>query len=79
MTGGDPRLLRKIAFDDMPRDDCRCRESEQGSACLWSARECRNGSDRREIVTDDCAAAVEWVLMLSPLLSCELLVCRNHA
>ena len=69
----------QIAFNDMPRDYSQIRESEQGSASPWSAQYCCNGSDGRQIVTNDRTPAVEYVEVLCPVLSCELLVGRNHA
>jgi len=70
--------LWQIAFNNMPRNESQIRESEQRSASLWSAQYCGNDSDGGQIVSDDRTRAVDWVQVLCPVSSCELLVCRNH-
>jgi hypothetical protein len=79
MTGGDARLLKKIAFRDMPGNDNCLRQSKQRSASLWLTQYRRSGSRQgQKVSTDDRGPAIEWIEMLGPLLSCEFLVGRNH-
>jgi len=61
-----------------PVNESQIRESEQRSASLWSAQYCGNDSDGGQIVSDDRTRAVDWVQVLCPVSSCELLVRRNH-
>ena len=79
MAGGDTRLLKKIAFRDMPGNDNRLRQSKQRSASLWLTQYRRSGSrERQKVPSNDRGPAIEWIEMLGTLLSCEFLVGRNH-
>jgi hypothetical protein len=71
-------VSRQIAFNDMARRNCRIRQSKQCSASLRSAKYRCNDSGGDQIVTGDSTPTVDWVEVVSPVLSCEFLVGRNH-
>jgi hypothetical protein len=60
----DTRLLKKIAFNEMPRDKNHLRDSKQRSAQPWSTRYRCKCSDEWQVVTNHRARAVEWVEVL---------------
>jgi len=78
MTGQVTQGPRQIAFNEMPQPQDRRPRTSQRSASPSSTQQHRNCTHDRQIVTDDRAPAIEWIEVLSPMFSCELVVRRNH-